>query len=231
MTSKQQIKHIGIILDGNRRWAKKRGLPTLLGHKRGYEIMNKAAKWCARRGVGILTVYAFSSENWNRSEQEVNYLMDLFRQALGEKNIEKINQESIRIKIIGQIKRLPKDIQQLAAEAERKTKNNKRMIFNIGISYGGRPDIVEAVKKIINKKIPAKKITEDLINKNLWTQGQPDPDIIIRTSGEQRLSNFLTWQSAYSELFFIKKNWPEFTEQDLDEVISEYNQRGRRFGQ
>lgn len=224
-----QINHLGIILDGNRRWAKKKSWPTLLGHKRGYEVMIKAAKWCAKRDIKILTVYAFSTENWHRSKEEVDYLMNLLRVGL-KNNLEKISQENIKIKVIGQKERLPKDLQKIIKTAEQKTKNNKKMIFNLALSYGGRPEIVTAVKKIIAKKIPAKNITEELINKNLWTQGLPDPEIIIRTSGEQRLSNFLTWQSVYSELFFIQKNWPDFTENDLDLIIKEFNQRGRRFG-
>jgi len=224
------IRHIGIILDGNRRWAKKRGLPTLLGHKRGYEKMRAAAQWCAKREIKILTVYAFSSENWNRSKKEVDYLMNLFRAGF-KNHIGKLTHQGIKIKVIGQKERLPKDLQKIIRQAEAQTKNNTKLVFNVAISYGGRPEIVQAVKKIVAKKIPAAKITEALLAKNLWTKGLPDPDIIIRTSGEYRLSNFLTWQSAYAELFFLKKNWPDFSEQDLDQVIKEFNCRQRRFGQ
>ncbi|OGY48477.1 MAG: di-trans,poly-cis-decaprenylcistransferase [Candidatus Buchananbacteria bacterium RIFCSPHIGHO2_02_FULL_45_11b] len=229
MKQNSQIRHIGIIMDGNRRWAKNQGLPALIGHKKGYEKMKAAGKWCADRGIGILTVYAFSSENWNRSKEEVNYLMNLFRRAL-KNEIAEIHKNGIKMKVIGQKEKLPEDIQDLIKRAEEKTKANKKLLFNIAISYGGRPEIVSAIKKMIAEKIPASKITEDLVAKYLWTKGQPDPDIIIRTSGEQRLSNFLTWQSAYTELFFIKKHWPDFEEKDLDEIIKEYSERQRRFG-
>lgn len=229
MKQNQNLNHLGIIMDGNRRWAKNRGWPTLEGHRRGYNKMKKVTKWCIDRGIKILTVYAFSTENWNRSKKEVGYLMDLFRQALS-KDIEEICKQGVQVKIIGQKERLAADIQKMITDAERKTKNNKKLLFNVAISYGGRPDILQAIKKIVTKKISAKDITENLISKNLWTEGIADPDVIVRTSGEQRLSNFLTWQSVYSELIFIKKHWPAFSEKDLDKIIAEYNKRQRRFG-
>ena len=229
MSQKHHLTHIGIIMDGNRRWAKNRGLPTFEGHRRGYNKMKKVTQWCIDRGINILTVYAFSTENWNRSKEEVSYLMNLFRTALS-KDVEEIHQQGVRIKLIGQRERLAPDIQKMLENAEAKTRNNKKLLFNMAISYGGRPDILQAVKKIISLKIEADEITEDLISKNLWTEGIPDPDLIVRTSGEYRLSNFLTWQSAYSELLFIKKHWPAFSEKDLDLIIAEYNKRQRRFG-
>lgn len=229
MSKKAIIRHIGIIMDGNRRWAKNKGLPTLIGHKKGYEKMKEVSRWCADRGVKILTVYAFSSENWHRSKEEVNYLMNLFRRVL-KGDVEEIHKNGIKLKVIGQKERLAKDIQALIKSAEKKTENNKKLLFNIAISYGGKPDIVQAIKKIIAKKIPARQVDEKLMADYLWTEGLADPDIIIRTSGEQRLSNFLTWQSAYSELFFIKKHWPDFGEKDLDGIIKEFNERQRRFG-
>lgn len=229
MTKKHNLVHLGIIMDGNRRWARARGLPTLEGHRRGYNKMKEVTQWCIDRGIKILTVYAFSTENWQRSKKEVSYLMNLFRKALT-KDIEEMDKQGVKIKIIGQKERLAKDIQQMIKQAEAKTKNNKKLLFNVAISYGGRPDILQAVKKIIKKKIPVSKITEDLISKNLWTKGIADPDLIVRTSNEQRLSNFLTWQSVYSELLFIKKHWPAFIEKDLDKIITEYNKRQRRFG-
>ncbi len=229
MPQKNKLNHIAIIMDGNRRWAKNKGLPTLSGHQKGYQKMEKVAKWCAKKGIKILTVYAFSSENWNRQKSEVDYLMNLLRQAF-KNDLQKLLNEGVRIKVIGQKQRLSFDIRKMIEEIENKSKKNKKFLFQIAISYGGRPDIIQAVKKIATKKIPAKKITENLISKNLWTQGVLDPDLIVRTSGEYRLSNFLTWQSAYSELIFIKKHWPEFGEKDLDKVINEYNQRQRRFG-
>ena len=229
MPQKQGLSHIGIIMDGNRRWAKNRGLPTLEGHRQGYQKMKKVTKWCVDQGIKILTVYAFSTENWNRKKIEVNYLMNLLRDAF-KKDLQEVFKQGVRIKVIGQKERLAPDIQKMITEIEAKTRNNKKLLFQIAISYGGRPDITQAVLKIVAGKIPAKKITEDLISKNLWTQGVADPDLIVRTSGEHRLSNFLTWQSAYSELMFIKKHWPAFSEKDLDKIINEYQKRQRRFG-
>jgi undecaprenyl diphosphate synthase len=216
-------------MDGNRRWAKNRSLPSLEGHRRGYSKMKEASRWCIDKGIKILTVYAFSTENWSRKKTEVNYLMNLFRQALS-RDISELDRQGVRLKVIGQRERLAPDIQKLIKAAESKTKNNRKLLFNLAISYGGRPDILQAVKKIISKKTPAQKINENLISKNLWTQGIADPDLIIRTSGEQRLSNFLTWQSVYSELVFIKKHWPDFNQKDLDKIIKDYNKRQRRFG-
>ncbi len=229
MSQKHDLGHLGIIMDGNRRWAKNRGLPTLEGHRRGYNKMKKVTQWCIDRGIKILTVYAFSTENWQRTKKEVGFLMNLLRRALS-KDIKEIDKQGVKIRIIGQKERLASDIQKMIIEAEERTKNNNRLLFNIAISYGGRPEILQAVKKIIKQKISAEKITEELISKNLWTEGIPDPDLIVRTSGEYRLSNFLTWQSAYSELLFIKKHWPAFSEVDLDNIIKEYSYRQRRFG-
>ncbi|OGY46157.1 MAG: di-trans,poly-cis-decaprenylcistransferase [Candidatus Buchananbacteria bacterium RIFCSPHIGHO2_02_FULL_38_8] len=229
MSQKHSLVHIGIIMDGNRRWAKNQGLPSLEGHRRGYDKMKEVTKWCIKRDIKILTVYAFSTENWNRSKKEVEYLMNLFRLALS-KDIAEMDKQGVKVKVIGQQERLAPDIQAMVKEAEAKTKNNKKLLFNVAISYGGRPDILQAIKKLVKQKIPAAKITEELISKNLWTHGIADPDLIVRTSGEYRLSGFLTWQSVYSELIFIKKHWPDFGENDLDKIIKEYNKRQRRFG-
>ena len=221
--------HLGIIIDGNRRWAQKRGLPSFEGHRRGLEKVKEIGKWCKKRGVKILTLFAFSTENWDRSKTEVNYLMKLLGQALAKKNIKEIDKEGIKIQVIGQREKLPSQLQEIIKKAEEITQNNKEGILNIALSYGGRAEIVEAVKKIV-KKNPLPEITEDLISRNLWTAGEPYPDLIIRTAGEQRLSNFLLWQAAYSELYFSEKYWPEFTEKDLDEALRNYTQRQRRFG-
>ena len=222
--------HLGIIIDGNRRWARERGLPTFQGHLRGYEKLRKVGKWCKNRGVKILTIFAFSTENWNRSKEEVSYLMKLLVRAFSKKEVDEIDKEGIRLRVIGQKERLNKNLQRMIQEAEELTKNNKEGILNLAISYGGRPEIIEAVKRIISKKIAPEKITEEVISQNLWTEGLPDPDLIIRTSGEQRTSGFLTWQAAYSELYFCKKYWPDFSEKDLDLALSDYASRQRRFG-
>jgi len=202
--------HLGIIIDGNRRWAKERGLPTLEGHRRGYEKVRKVGRWCKEKGVKILTIFAFSTENWNRSKKEVGYLMMLLKQSLSNKEIEELNKDKIQLRVIGQKERLEKKLQELIKKGEEATKNNKEGILNLAINYGGRPEIIEMIKNIIRKKISVEKINEEVISKNLWTDSLPDPDLIIRTSGEQRLSGFLTWQSAYSELYFCNKYWPDF---------------------
>ena len=222
--------HLAMIMDGNRRWAKERNLPTLEGHFQGYEKVKDVAKWCKKRGVKMLTLWAFSTENWHRSKVEVAYLMKLLVNALNDKNIKEFNEKGVKIRIIGQKERLPKSLQERIKIAEESTKNNKKSILNLAISYGGRPEIVQAIKKMIDRKTPSNKITEDLINRNLWTAGLPDPDFIIRTGGEHRLSNFLTWQSAYSEFYFPKKFWPEFTQKDMDKAFKEFAKRNRRFG-
>ena len=222
--------HLGIIVDGNRRWAKERGLPSFQGHQQGFENLKKIGKYSRERGIKILTAFVFSTENWHRSEKEVTYLMNLLAQALNEKEMNELHKEGIRLKVIGQKERLNKKLQELIKKAEGLTKNNKEGIFNLAISYGGRAEVIEAIKKIIKKKIDFKKITEEVVSQNLWTEGLPDPDLIIRTSGELRTSGFLTWQAAYSELYFAKKYWPDFTEKDLDIALKDYSQRGRRFG-
>ncbi|MFQ6049484.1 MAG: polyprenyl diphosphate synthase [Candidatus Paceibacterales bacterium] len=218
--------HLGIILDGNRRWARERGLPAFEGHKRGLEKVKKVIKWCKNRGIKILTLFVFSTENWKRSKKEVNYLMRLAKKGISE-SLKEIHQAGIRIRVIGQKERVPESVQKTIAKAEELTKNNKEMVLNFALSYGGRTEIVQAIKNIIEKKIPPKKITEDIVSQNLWTS---DLDLIIRTGKEQRLSNFLIWQAAYSELYFSKKYWPAFTEKDLDEILREYARRQRRFG-
>jgi len=223
--------HIVLFPDGNRRWAKERGLPSLRGHWQGYKNLMEFCEWCKNRRVRILTAFGFSTENWRRTEKEVNYLMKLLERCLlSKKNIAKFQRDKIKVKIIGQKERLPKSLQKAIINIENLTKNNKNLQMNLAISYGGRWDILQAVQKIITKKIPSKKISEDLIEQNLSTAGLPAPDLIIRAGGEKRLSNFVLWQAAYSELYFCKKYWPAFTEKDLDNAIKDYARRQRRFG-
>jgi len=230
MSTRKIPFHLGIIIDGNRRWAKNKGLFSLEGHRKGLDNVQKIGDYCTKKGVKILTLYTFSTENWKRSKKEVSYLMKLLVKSLSKKNIQEFHKKKIKLQIIGQKERLPQALQKKIKEAEELTKNNKERILNLAISYGGRPEIIQAVKNIIKNKIPANKVTEDLINKNLWTAGLPYPDLIIRTGGAQRLSNFLTWQTAYSEFYFIKKFWPEFTEEDLDKALLDFSLRERRFG-
>lgn len=222
-------QHIGIIMDGNRRWAKERGLPSLEGHHQGYEKLKEIAKLCFKRGVKVLTVFAFSTENWDRSKEEVSYLMALLKMAVKEA-LDEFHKDNIRMKISGRINQLSKDLQEAITETVEKTRNNTKGILNLALNYGGRPEIIDAIKEIIDKNIPAQKIDEKIVKENLYMSDLPDPELIIRTSGEKRLSGFLLWESAYSELYFTKKYWPDFNEKDLDEALQEYDRRERRFG-
>jgi undecaprenyl diphosphate synthase len=217
-------RHLAIIIDGNRRWAKKRRLPGFEGHKKGFDKVSEIGDYCLEKGVKILTLYCFSTENWKRSKAEVGYLMRLLAKAFSREQVKKLNDGGVKMQALGQKERLPKFLQKKIERAEELTKNNKKGILNLAISYGGRAEIIQAVRKIKGE------ITEKKLNDNLWTKGLPDPDLIIRTGGEQRLSNFLTWQSAYAELYFTDKYWPEFTKKDLDEAFEEYSKRSRRFG-
>lgn len=221
--------HIGFILDGNRRWARERGLPELEGHLEGRKRVKEIVKACKNRGIKIITLFVFSTENWKRSPQEVSFLLNLLEAALREDTPE-VHQEGFRIKVLGQIERLPPKLQKTIAKAQDLTKNNSEGILNLAISYGGRAEITQALRKIVSQNVPADQITEELINKNLWTEGIPEPDLIIRTGGEQRLSGFLTWQSVYSELYFTPTYWPDFREKDLDEALKWFSSRQRRFG-
>jgi undecaprenyl diphosphate synthase len=222
-------KHIGIILDGNRRWARTKGLPTFEGHRQGFENLKKIAKHAFDRDIEIVTVYAFSTENWNRDKKEVKYLMDLFR-LLVTKETNILHKQGIKINFFGRQEDFEKDLQDSMVKALEKTKDNKKGILNICLSYGGRDELVRAFKKIIQTGVKADAINEELISQNIDSAGLPDPDLIIRTSGEHRLSGFLTWQSVYSEFYFPKVDWPDFDEAELDKAIDEYNNRQRRFG-
>ncbi|MFH1956119.1 MAG: isoprenyl transferase [Patescibacteria group bacterium] len=222
--------HVAIIMDGNRRWAKSRGLKPTEGHQAGYENFKKIAEECRKIGVKILTVFAFSAENWKRPEMEVSFLMDLLFNGIKEQ--EKFFKENnIRFNVIGQIERLPGFVRNEAERVMAETKDNKKGIINLALNYGGRAEILDAVKKIVKEKLPAEKINEEIFNKYIYTAGQPDPDLIIRTSGEQRLSGFLPWQGVYSEIYFSPKMWPDFHEENLREAIKEYQFRQRRYGQ
>lgn len=220
-------------MDGNGRWAQKRGLSRSCGHKAGAKVFRKITLYCSRLGVEYLTVYAFSTENWHRPKPEVNFLMNLFEQYLNE-CLEDFKDENIRVNFIGDTKKFTQKLQRLISKVEKASQSSTGLVLNIAMNYGGRAEIVSAVKKI-SQRILANEITideidENLISENLYTFLQPDPDLIIRPSGECRLSNFLPWQSVYSELIFMNVLWPDFTEKDLDNAILQYNKRDRRFG-
>lgn len=223
---KNPPRHLGIILDGNRRWAKERGLPTLEGHRKGFENVKLIIQAAQDRGIETLTLFCFSTENWHRSKEEVDYLMDIFRKSLSD-YFGKFNEKNVKINILGQKEKFAGDIKEQIKKIESETKNNTGMTLNLALSYGGRAELVDAIKKIVKKGIDPDKITEDTVKDNLWTS---DADLIIRTGGEQRLSGFLLWQAAYSEFLFVKKYWPDFGENDLDAALAEYASRQRRFG-
>ena len=226
-------KSIAIIMDGNRRWAKAQGKPVSFGHKEGAKTLEKIVRYANKIGLEYITVYAFSTENWKRAEEEVNALMMLLQNYLDDYS-KRANSENIRVKILGDITALSQNMQKSIIDCMERTKNNTGVTFNIALNYGGRDEIIKAVQNIAsqikNNELEVESINEEIIANNLYTAGQPDPDLLIRTSGEIRLSNFLPWQLVYSEFLFIDKNWPDFTEEDLDNAIVEYQKRTRKFG-
>ena len=226
-------KHIAIIMDGNRRWAKAKGKPAAFGHKAGAKTLENIVRYANKIGLKYITVYAFSTENWKRAEDEVNALMMLLQNYLDEYS-KRADSENIRVKILGDITVLSQGMQKSIINCMERTQNNTGVTFNIALNYGGRDEIIKAIKNIAKQvqdgEIDIEKINEETISNNLYTAGQPDPDLLIRTSREIRLSNFLPWQLVYSEFLFIDKNWPDFTEEDLDNAIVEYQKRTRKFG-
>ena len=225
--------HIAIIMDGNRRWAKARMMPVKLGHKQGAETLKKIVRYAQKIGIKYMTVYAFSTENWKRSEEEVAALMDLLKAYL-EDFAKEADTENIVIRVLGSMKELSKELQDAINRTVERTKDNTGIIFNIALNYGGRNEIVNATRQISEEvlagKIKPEDIDEEMLSKHMYTKGEPDPDLLIRTSGELRLSGFLPWQSTYSELYFVDKLWPDFDEKDLDEAIKVYSSRNRKFG-
>lgn len=225
--------HIAVIMDGNGRWAKERNLPRTMGHRAGMDTIRKIVKESSKLGVRYLTLYAFSTENWKRPEDEVTALMKLVVEFIG-KEINELHKNEVVFNVIGDISKLPQVCQESIFSAKEKTKNNKGLTLNIALNYGGRDEIVSGVKKIaqeiLDNNIKVEDIDEKVISNHLYTSGMPDPDIVIRPSGELRLSNYLLWQSAYSEFWFSNINWPDFTERDLHKAISDYQNRNRRFG-
>lgn len=226
-------KHIGIIMDGNRRWAISKGKNAGFGHKEGAKTLEKIVRYANKIGLKYITMYAFSTENWKRAEEEVNGLMLLFKTYLDD-YAKRADTENIKVNILGDISAFREDLQKSMKKCMQRTKDNTGVVFSIALNYGGRAELVRAMKNIGTEikegKINIEDINEEIISNHLYTIGLPDPDLIIRTSNELRLSGFLTWQSAYSELYFVDINWPDFNEQQLDKAISEYQNRNRRFG-
>lgn len=223
------LNHVALILDGNRRWAKKRGLKSVEGHQRGAEVLKKIALNFFDRGIPYISAYIFSTENWQRTQSEVNYLMSLVIKAT-EKYLDEFNQKNIRIRIIGSRENLPKNVLNSIDKVESKTISNKRGTLALCFNYGGKDEIVRAVSNIVQDKVAQSEVTEELFESYLLSGELPPVDLLIRTSGEQRLSGFLLWKIAYSELFFTDTLWPDFDKSDIDEALEFYQGRERRYG-
>ena len=222
-------RHIAIIMDGNGRWAKRRLMPRVAGHRKGVEALRGVIRACAERGVTHLTVFAFSSENWRRPQEEVTLLMELFMRAL-ENEVARLHENGIRFRVIGNLAGFSERIQVLIRDAEALTRTNTRLTFTVAANYGGRWDIVQAVRKLMAEGVDAESVTEEALAQQLSMADSPEPDLFIRTGGEQRISNFLMWQLAYTELYFTDTLWPDFDAAALDAAIASYRTRERRFG-
>ncbi len=225
--------HVAVIMDGNGRWANSQGLSRVAGHKRGVDSVKALIKSCIQHEIPYLSIFAFSSENWNRPESEVQALMELLGNAL-ETQTKKLNENGVRLQLLGDMSRFNDTIQRLAVDAQEATSANDRLVFNVAINYGGRWDITQACRKladrVANGELESSDITEEAINNEISTAGIPDPDLFIRTSGEYRISNFLLWQAAYSEFYFTDVLWPDFGEEEFTDALIKYTSRDRRYG-
>ena len=222
--------HVGIIMDGNGRWARRRGLPRLAGHRAGVENIRRVLTSCVEFGVKMLTIYAFSTENWKRPEDEVKGLMSIFAQVI-DRELDELHRQGVQLRHIGRLEGISEDLKAKVHRAVELTKSNDRIILNVAFNYGGRAEIVDAMRRIIHDGIPAEEVTEELISRYLYTANCPDPDLIIRTSGEFRISNFLLWQAAYAEYYVTPTFWPDFDKEALYQALLTYSQRDRRFGE
>jgi len=222
-------RHVAIIMDGNGRWAKQRGLPRLAGHRAGVDNIRRIIEASAEYGVEILTLWAFSTENWTRPLDEVRGLMRLLGETL-DRHLDELHEEGAQLRHSGRLENLSEDLQRRVRHAIELTKDNDRLIVNLAFDYGGRADLVQAVRRIVADGVPADQVDEALISRYLWTADLPDPDLIVRTSGEYRVSNFMIWQGAYAEYYFTPLYWPDFDKEELRKVILTYAQRDRRFG-
>lgn len=228
------VKHLALIMDGNRRWARKQGLADWEGHQKGTEPVKTAVRFCVDQEIPHLSLYAFSIENFKRSEEELGHLFGIIKAGLSGEEFEELIQNGVRIRFIGERSLFPQDLRETIESLEAKTANGKKLNLNMLFCYGGRQEIASAAKQLVNdvlaKKLSVDEITPEQIQKRLWTAGTPDPDLVIRTGGEKRLSNFMPWQSTYSELLFIDKYWPEITYNDLADAVEYFANRTRRFG-
>ena len=223
------LKHIAIIMDGNRRWAKDKNLPSAMGHKKGVDALKNILRACNDFGIKYLTVYAFSTENWNRKQEEVDFLMDLVAVTLTNE-LEEMHKEGVKISFVGDLTRLSPKLNKVIDNSIEKTKNNSGVNLQIALNYGSRDEITNAVRKIIKDNISPEEITQELISKYLYTHNIPDPDLLIRTGGEKRISNYLLWQIAYSEIIVVDEYWPDFDKNVLARCIEEFGRRQRRYG-
>lgn len=223
------LQHIAIIMDGNRRWAKEKNLPSAMGHKKGVDALKATLRACDDFGIKYLTVYAFSTENWNRKKEEVDFLMELLAITLTNELAE-MHSEGVVINFIGDTTKLSSKLQKILANSVETTKNNTGVHLQIAFNYGARDEILHAVKNIVAQRLSPDEITEDIISKNLYTKNIPDPDLLIRTGGEKRISNYLLWQIAYSEILVMNEYWPEFGKNSLAKAVEEFHNRQRRFG-
>jgi undecaprenyl diphosphate synthase len=221
--------HVAIIMDGNGRWAISRGLPRLAGHRAGTENLRRVIEACVEFGISYLTIYAFSTENWGRPSVEVNGLMRILEDVI-QKELHELHEEGVQLRHIGRIDRLRPSLRKKVEDAIELTKDNDQLVLNVAFNYGGRDEIVYAIQQIIADGVPAGEVTDDLVGKYLFTTGVPDPDLVIRTSGELRISNFLIWQAAYAEWYFTPTYWPDFDKEELRKALVAYGQRDRRYG-
>jgi undecaprenyl diphosphate synthase len=222
-------RHVAIIMDGNGRWAKARGLPRLAGHRAGTENLRPILEASVEFGIEILTIWAFSTENWSRPESEVRGLLGILQRMI-RRELKELHKQGVRLRHIGRLDRLPPALQEQVREAIELTRGNERIILNVAFDYGGRAEIVQAVRRIVQAGIPADQVDEELLSRYMYTAGQPDPDLIIRTSGEMRTSGFMLWQSAYTEYYVTETFWPDFDREELRRALLAFRQRDRRYG-
>jgi len=233
LVEKTELKHVAIIMDGNRRWAKERNLPTAAGHKKGVESLKNIVRLADDFGIKYITVYAFSTENWKRTQEEVSFLMNLLYETL-KNELNEMLKKGVKIKIIGDLEPLDEKLKKILHNSMEKSKDNTGVNLQIAINYGSQDEILSAVKniaqKVKNDEITIAEITTETISDNLYTKGVPDPDILVRTGGEQRISNYLLWQIAYSEIYVTDKYWPDYNKEELEKTVEEFARRSRRFG-
>jgi undecaprenyl diphosphate synthase len=222
-------QHVGIIMDGNGRWARARGLPRSAGHRAGTENLRRVLRAAVEFGVKIMTIYAFSTENWDRPAGEVKVLLSILERVI-DRELSELHEEGVQLRHIGRLERIPSKLRQKIVHAIELTRDNQRLILNVAFDYGGRAELVHAIRRIVAEDVPAEQVDEPLVSRYLYTAGLPDPDLIIRTSGEMRVSNFLIWQGAYAEFYASPTLWPDFGKDELYKALQSYNQRERRFG-